>query len=36
LETAIRDGRAPAQALADLRDAVTEAQAAIAAILRRS
>jgi HPt (histidine-containing phosphotransfer) domain-containing protein len=36
LETTIRDSHAPAQALADLRDAVGEAQAAIAAILRRS
>jgi HPt (histidine-containing phosphotransfer) domain-containing protein len=36
LETAIRDGHAPAQALADLRAAVAEAHAAIAAILRRS
>lgn len=36
LETAIRDGRAAAQALADLCDAVAEANAAIAAILRRS
>jgi len=35
LETSIRDGRAPAQALADLRAAVAEAHAAIAAILRR-
>jgi HPt (histidine-containing phosphotransfer) domain-containing protein len=36
LETAIRDSHAPAQALADLRDAVSEARAAIAAILRQS
>jgi HPt (histidine-containing phosphotransfer) domain-containing protein len=34
LEAAIRDGRAPAQALADLRDAVAEARTAIAALLR--
>ena len=36
LEAAIRDGRAPAQALGDLRDTVAEADATIAALLRRS
>ena len=36
LEAAIRDSQAPAQALADLSDAVGAAQAAITAILHRS
>ena len=36
LEAAIRDGQAPAQALGVLRDTVVEADAAIAALLRRS
>jgi HPt (histidine-containing phosphotransfer) domain-containing protein len=36
LEAAIRDGQAPAQALGVLRDRVAEADAAIAALLRRS
>jgi len=36
LEATIRDGEAPAQALGVLRDTVAEADAAIAALLRRS
>ena len=36
LEVAIREGQAPAQALGALRDTVAEADAAIAALLRRS
>jgi HPt (histidine-containing phosphotransfer) domain-containing protein len=36
LEAAIRDGQVPAQALGVLRDMVAEADAAIAALLRRS
>jgi HPt (histidine-containing phosphotransfer) domain-containing protein len=36
LEAAMRNGDDPARALAGLRDAVTEARAAIDAILRRS
>lgn len=36
LEAAIRDGEAPAQALGVLRATVAEADAAIAALLRRS
>jgi HPt (histidine-containing phosphotransfer) domain-containing protein len=36
LEAAIRDGEVPAQALGFLRDTVAEADAAIAALLRRS
>ena len=35
LELAIREGQAPAQALADLEAAVTAARAAVAAILRQ-
>jgi len=36
LETAIRNGGDPAQALAELNDAVTQARSAVDAILRRS